>query len=105
MVNKARVRKREGKETEFSVGDHHWTMDRIERSAKRAKIEGNEAAMLGIFLVARILDFPDVSSQIPTLHPMCDMGHHAWDLLPFLARSGIQHHKRQSGTHSQIPNL
>jgi hypothetical protein len=50
MVNKAKVRKREGKETEFTVGDQPWTMDRIERSAKRTKIEGNEAAILGMLL-------------------------------------------------------
>jgi hypothetical protein len=90
MVNKARARKRKGKETEFSVGDHLWTMDRIERSAKRAKIEGNQAAILGMFLAARILDFSNFSLQIPTLHPMCDMGLHAWALPPFLVRLGIQ---------------
>lgn len=50
MVNKAKVRKREGKETEFTVGDQPWPIDRIERSAKRTKIEGTEAAIIGMFL-------------------------------------------------------
>jgi hypothetical protein len=50
MVNKAKARKRQGLETEFTVGGQLWTMDRIERSAKRAKSEGTEASVIGMCL-------------------------------------------------------
>jgi hypothetical protein len=49
MVNKAKTRKRQGLETIFTVGGQPWTMDRIERSAKRAKSEGTEGSIIGMF--------------------------------------------------------
>jgi hypothetical protein len=48
MATKANSRKREGKETKFTVGGQPWTMDRIERSAKRAKLDPEEADQIGM---------------------------------------------------------
>jgi len=47
MANKAKIRKREGKETKFTVGGQPWTIDRIERSARRAKLESGDVDLAG----------------------------------------------------------
>ncbi|KAF4633931.1 hypothetical protein G7Y89_g4185 [Cudoniella acicularis] len=48
MANKARSRKRAGKDTEFTVGDQPWSLDRIEKSASRAKLDPNETYQTAI---------------------------------------------------------
>jgi len=61
MVNKAKARKRQGLETAFTVGGQPWSMDRIERSAKRAKSEGMEAGVIGMCPCAQNLLYPSSS--------------------------------------------
>jgi hypothetical protein len=62
MVNKAKTRKRQRLETEFLVGGKPWTMERIERSAKRAKLEGAvQAEIIGVYQILTdqfVLTFP-----------------------------------------------
>lgn len=62
MVKKAKARKRQGLETEFLVGGKPWTMERIERSAKRAKLEGDvQTEILGVCPISPhrlVLTFP-----------------------------------------------
>jgi len=68
MVNKAKTRKRQGLETEFLVGGQPWTMERIERSAKRARLEGGvQAKTLGVCVFIFTTSIcPNTSSDVTT---------------------------------------
>lgn len=41
-------KKRAGKDTEFTVGDQPWSLDRIEKSASRAKLDPDENCQAGM---------------------------------------------------------
>ena len=49
MLRKADKRKQQdGKETSFHFGDREWTVERIQKTAKRAKLPRNEAVIEGM---------------------------------------------------------
>jgi hypothetical protein len=96
MAAKANSRKREGKETKFTVGGQPWTMDRIERSAKRAKLDPEEADKIGMW--------SSISTPLLAAHIRQTLILHLVLLMEPLGRSQKTHHHQET-TDKSLPLL